>query len=78
MGELCSRIKFRTATEYPPIHVLFSNTPSNSSNASSSPFGTLLPLSPTPTFAAELMATKQEVTAASAAVDNSCGKPEVL
>jgi hypothetical protein len=55
-GGLCSRINFRTATEYPPIHVLFSNKPSNASNASSSPFGPTLPLSPTPTLAAELMA----------------------
>ena len=68
-GGLCSRINFRTATEYPPIHVLFSNKPSNASNAFSSPFGPALQLSRTSTFAAEL---------ASAAVEDSCGKPEAL
>ena len=66
---LCSRINFRTAMEYPSIHVLFSNKPSNASNTSSPSFGPALPLYPTSTLAAEL---------ASAAVEDSCGEPEDL
>ena len=74
---LCSRIDFRTATEYPPIHVLFSNKPSNSSNASS----LLLDRpsrSPNPDLCGGADGSEQEVIAASAAGEVSCGKPEAL
>jgi len=42
-----------TATEYPSIHVLFPENPPAASNASTSPFGPILPFFPSPTFAAE-------------------------
>ena len=38
-GGLCSRINFRTATEYPPIHVLFPENLPAVSDASLSPSG---------------------------------------
>ena len=38
-GGLCSRINFRTATEYPPIHVLFPENLPALSDASLSPSG---------------------------------------
>ena len=53
VGGLCSRINFRTATEYPSIHVLFPENPPAASNASPSPFGPILPFFPSPTFSAE-------------------------
>jgi hypothetical protein len=53
VGGLCSRINFRTATEYPSIHILFPENPPAASNASTSPSGPILPFFPYPTFAAE-------------------------
>jgi len=52
-GGLCSRINFRTATEYPPIHVLFPENLPAVSDASLSPFGPFLPISPSPALATE-------------------------
>ncbi len=51
VGGLCSRINFRTATEYPPIHVLFPENPPAASNASRSPSGPIHQFFPSPTFA---------------------------
>ncbi len=53
VGGLCSRINFRTATEYPPIHVLFPENLPAVSDASLSPFGHFLPISPSPALATE-------------------------
>ena len=54
VGGLCSVIIFRTAMEYPSIHVLFfPENLSALSNASPSPSGPILPFFPSPTFEAE-------------------------
>ena len=53
VGGLCSRINFRTATEYPPIHVLFPENLPAVSDASLSPSGPFLPFPPSPPLSTE-------------------------